>query len=92
MSNGKRANRRGCQKTHLIGQVVLTSLDEANGQTEGDDSSYEYLGTMHVYEWYIICSVVMMEETHNDDKRANRMEYHHSCDFTWIAKEWGAHA
>ena len=44
MSNGKRTNRRGCQKTHLIGQVVLgiCSLDEANGQTEGDDSSYEY--------------------------------------------------
>ena len=41
VSNGKRANRRGCQ----IGQVVLgiCSLDEANGQTEGDDSSYEYL-------------------------------------------------
>jgi len=44
VSNGKRANRRGCQKTHLIGQVVpgICSLDEANGQTEGDDSK-DYL-------------------------------------------------
>ena len=54
MTNGQ---TEGDAKKH-VSRSGVPSLDEANGQTEGDDSSYEYLvpicGGVVMHEWYII--------------------------------------
>ena len=62
MANGQ---TEGDAKKHIlwVRLYLECGLDESNGQTEGDDSSKDYLvpygGAIH--DWYIICLVAMME-------------------------------